>query len=111
MSWPTRAVPYRREAYGLVAAALLLLASNAAAQSLAPSLGGKPADIGALPLESKYMTWIGSTTTQGDAVMNSNSARSTYNVNGAGIKIGIISDSFNRLGGMNAGITSGDLPG
>jgi len=57
------------------------------------------------------MTWIGSTTTQGDAVMNSNSARTTYNVNGAGIKIGIISDSFNRLGGMNAGITSGDLPG
>jgi hypothetical protein len=100
-----------REAYGLVVAALFLLASNAAAQSLAPSLGGKPADIGAEPLEARYMTWIGSTTTQGDAVMNSNSARTTYNVNGAGIKIGIISDSFNRLGGMNAGITSGNLPG
>jgi hypothetical protein len=111
MNWTTRAVPYGREACGLAVAALLFLASTAAAQSLAPSLGGKPQPIGTVPFESRYMTWIGSTTTQGDAVMNANTARTTYGVNGAGIKIGIISDSFNRLGGMNAGIASGDLPG
>ncbi len=111
MNWTTRVVPYGREARGLAVTALLFLASSAAAQSLAPSLGGKAAPLGDVPLESRYMTWIGSTTTQGDAVMNANTARTTYGVNGAGIKVGIISDSFNRLGGMSAGITSGNLPG
>ena len=62
-------------------------------------------------INNQGMTWIGSVTSQGDAAMNAPTARSTYNVNGAGIKIGIISDSFNRLGTMNAGIMSGNLPG
>lgn len=60
---------------------------------------------------SLRQTKIGSVTSQGDAVMNAPLVRSNFGVNGAGIKIGIISDSFNFLGGMNAGIASGDLPG
>lgn len=59
----------------------------------------------------KNFTWSGSTTSQGDAVLGSDVARSLFGLNGAGIKIGIISDSFNYLNGMEAGIASGDLPG
>ncbi|HKD37795.1 MAG TPA: S8 family serine peptidase, partial [Pirellulales bacterium] len=37
-------------------------------------------------------------------------ARGTYGVTGAGIKIGILSDSFNDLGGEGTDIADGDLP-
>jgi hypothetical protein len=53
---------------------------------------------------------VGATTTQGDAATNAPQARSTYGVSGSNIKIGIISDSFNALGGYPTGFASGDLP-
>lgn len=37
-------------------------------------------------------------------------ARLAYGVDGTGLNIGILSDSFNNLGGMAADIASGDLP-
>ncbi len=37
-------------------------------------------------------------------------ARSDYGVSGAGIKVGILSDSFNVLGGMATDIAAGNLP-
>ena len=52
--------------------------------------------------------------TNGDAALNGPAARGTYNVTGAGIKIGILSDSFNAGGSSTAQITqqesNGDLP-
>jgi hypothetical protein len=60
--------------------------------------------------ESVMTTNVGSVTTQADHALVADTARSTYGVNGAGIKVGIISDSFNSLGGYNANIASGDLP-
>src|SRR5947208_15667748 len=112
MNLTTRAVLLRRRAYGLVAAmaALFLFVPNVGGQSITSiPLGPMPwIDSG---FHNTDLTWSGSVTTQGDAVMNAPNARSTYNVNGAGIKIGIISDSFNNLGGMSAGISSGDLSG
>ena len=48
---------------------------------------------------------------QGDAAMKSNLARSTYSVNGAGVKIGVMSDSYDALGGAAAGVLAGELPG
>jgi hypothetical protein len=60
--------------------------------------------------ESVMATNVGSVTTQADHALASDTARSTYGVNGAGVKVGIISDSFNFLGGYNANIASGDLP-
>jgi hypothetical protein len=45
-----------------------------------------------------------------DEVVNGDSARSTYDVNGTGIKVGIISDSFNALGGAGADEADGALP-
>ena len=52
----------------------------------------------------------GSVTSQGDAALKADIARTTYSTTGAGVKVGIISDSYNRLGGAAAGIASGDLP-
>jgi hypothetical protein len=54
---------------------------------------------------------VGSVDTQGDLVQGTFVARPLFDVDGTGSKIGMISDSFNRLGGAAAGIASGDLPG
>jgi hypothetical protein len=58
----------------------------------------------------KPATNTGSVTSQGDVALRADVARTTYGVNGAGSKIGILSDSYNNLGGEAAGIASGDLP-
>ena len=42
--------------------------------------------------------------------LGANVASLLYGVNGAGLKIGIISDSFNNLNGQTADVASGDLP-
>jgi hypothetical protein len=52
----------------------------------------------------------GSVTSQGDKAMRADLARQMYGLTGAGSKIGIISDSYNRTGGASAGVASGDLP-
>ena len=52
----------------------------------------------------------GSTTSQGDVAMRSDIARSTFNVNGNGITIGTLSDSYDCLGNAAANVISGDLP-
>ncbi|WPP49569.1 S8 family serine peptidase [Catalinimonas niigatensis] len=56
-------------------------------------------------------TNIGATTSQGDEVMFSDEAKSTYKITGEGNKIGVLSDSYNTLDGAEAGVQSGDLPG
>ena len=72
----------------------------------------------AFPEITLELTRVGSVTSQGDfsppgtpGGTGAAAARSAYNVNGSGLTIGVISDSFNRLGGHAAGIASGDLPG
>jgi Subtilase family len=52
---------------------------------------------------------VGSVTSQGDQAMRSNVARSTFGVDGTGVKVGVLSDSFNCLGGAGADFASGDL--
>jgi subtilisin family serine protease len=44
------------------------------------------------------------------AALDADLARSATGMTGAGIKIGVLSDSFNLLGGMGADIARGDLP-
>ena len=51
-----------------------------------------------------------STATQGDAAANSDDARTNFGIDGAGITVGVISDSYDFLGGAAADIASGDLP-
>lgn len=56
------------------------------------------------------IVYTGSVNTQGDAAIGAPAVRSTYSVDGSGIKIGIISDSYNALGGAPAAIALGNLP-
>ncbi len=58
-----------------------------------------------------FKTNIGATTTQGDLALLSDEARNQFKVTGKGNKVGVLSDSYNSLGGAPAGIASGDLPG
>jgi hypothetical protein len=51
----------------------------------------------------------GSVTSQGDHAMGADAARATYGVTGAGVKVGVLSDSFNCLGGATGGVNTGDL--
>ncbi len=53
---------------------------------------------------------VGAVTSQGDVAIRASVARSTYNVSGAGTKVGVMSDSYNSLGGAPNGVASGDLP-
>src|SRR5262245_36749879 len=102
---------FQAVAHGLAAILALVFANSSfASPGLLEATGGRAPYVDS-DINNQAMTWIGSATTQGDGLMNAPTARSTFNVNGAGIKIGIISDSFNSLGTMNAGITSGNLPG
>ncbi len=52
----------------------------------------------------------GSITSQGDTSLRAAVARTTHGVNGAGIIVGVLSDSFDDLGGAAADMASGDLP-
>jgi Subtilase family/FG-GAP-like repeat len=60
--------------------------------------------------ESVMISNTGSVTTQADHAMQSDAARASLGVTGAGIKVGVLSDSFNALGGYSADIASGNLP-
>ncbi|GAA6621845.1 S8 family serine peptidase [Scytonema sp. NUACC26] len=53
----------------------------------------------------------GKVTSVGDRAIRSDIARQLFHVDGTGIKIGIISTSFNALSGLEADVKSGDLPG
>ena len=54
---------------------------------------------------------IGSVTTEGDVTHGANDARTTFGYQGQGVKIGVLSTSFNHSGNEEKDIESGDLPG
>lgn len=53
---------------------------------------------------------IGSVTSQGDKAQFSDKVKK-MGVNGFTTKVGVLSDSYNNLGGEGSGVASGDLPG
>jgi hypothetical protein len=55
-------------------------------------------------------THVGGVTSQGDRAMHADIARATFGVDGTGILVGTLSDSYDCLGGAAAGVASGDLP-
>lgn len=55
-------------------------------------------------------TQVGSVTSQGDPAQRSSDLRSLIQGDGTGIKVGVLSDSFNCLGGQASGVASNDLP-
>jgi hypothetical protein len=52
---------------------------------------------------------VGLVTSQGDPAMRADIARSTFGVSGAGVQVGVLSDSFDCQGGAAGDVTSGDL--
>lgn len=54
---------------------------------------------------------VGKITTQGDRVMRAQVARRNFHLDGRGIKIGVISDSFNALRKASRDVVRGELPG
>lgn len=48
---------------------------------------------------------------QGDTAQLSYLARKKYHVDGSGVKVGVLSDSYNNLGGAATGVAHGELPG
>ena len=55
-------------------------------------------------------TNVGLVTSQGDRAMRSDDARALYGVDGNGLIIGTLSDSYNCLGGAATDVANGDLP-
>jgi hypothetical protein len=53
----------------------------------------------------------GQVTTQGDTTMRSHNVRSRFGVDGSGVKIGVISDSYNLKEVAQNDVDQGDLPG
>jgi hypothetical protein len=56
------------------------------------------------------MNNVGRVTSQADRAMRADVARATFGVDGTGVTVGAMSDSFNCLGGAAADVASGDLP-
>jgi subtilisin family serine protease len=54
-------------------------------------------------------TNVGLVTSQGDQAMRADVARATFGVDGTGVAVGVLSDSFDCLAGAAADVTSGDL--
>ena len=57
------------------------------------------------------MTNVGLVTSEADISMRADVARSTFGVDGSGVTVGVLSDSFDNLGGAGGDVASGDLPG
>ncbi len=49
--------------------------------------------------------------TEGDVQLKAAAARTQFDVDGTGVKVGMMSDSYNALGGEAGDVTTGDLPG
>ena len=53
---------------------------------------------------------VGSVTSQGDIALRALAGRTTYSVDGTDVTVGVLSDSYDSLGGAAADVASGDLP-
>ena len=59
---------------------------------------------------AQAVTNVGSVTSQGDKVLHADIARGLYGVDGTGVLVGVLSDSYNCLGGATVDMATGDLP-
>ncbi len=66
---------------------------------------------GSGPKAGTPIRFIGTRNSQGDVTHGADQARGLYGVNGTGLKIGVLSDSFNNLGAAGTDVANGDLPG
>jgi len=87
---------------GQMVSALLPVSEIYAANALTSLAFATPAESGG---------GIGAVTSQGDQAMGSDVARSTLGYDGAGVTVGVLSDSYDNLGGAAKDVSTGDLPG
>lgn len=87
-------------AFGRVVSGQLPISQLPAAAELASLRFAQPA---------AAITRTGTVTSQGDAAMKADVARINFGVDGAGVKVGVLSDSFNCLGGAATDVANGDL--
>ncbi|MGR9107802.1 MAG: S8 family peptidase [Gammaproteobacteria bacterium] len=87
--------------YGHIVSALLPMSAISALDKLEPLHFARMA---------YWRARIGRVTSQGDTAMDANRGRRTFGVDGSGVTVGTLSDSFNCLNGAAAGVASGDLP-
>jgi hypothetical protein len=87
-------------AFGRVVSGQLPIAALPAAAVLASLRFAQPA---------AAMTRAGLVTSQGDQATRSNAVRIGFGKDGTGMNVGVLSDSFNCLGGAAADVASGDL--
>lgn len=70
---------------------------------------------GAGPVASAFEPCFGAATSEGDVQLSAMAARDGFEVDGSGVKVGILSDSFNRDGAADTSestdVETGDLPG
>jgi hypothetical protein len=89
------------------------------AQSARPAPAAAPADsfdaraarVKARLANALRRPLTGTVNSQGDRTHRADDARAGFGVSGAGIRIGVLSDSYNALGTAAADISSGNLPG
>jgi hypothetical protein len=65
--------------------------------------------LGAMPLY-RPITSTGSVTSEGDSILEADRLRAATGYTGAGVTVGVLSDSYNALGGASSDVASGDLP-
>ena len=65
----------------------------------------------AQPLSTRAAVCPSGVVSEGDTQLNVAQARAASHVNGAGVKVGILSDSYNSLGGAATDVANGELPG
>ena len=98
---------------GMVSGVISTSHLDALRAALGGAADGKADDLGFARV-SVMMTHAGTVTTQADSAEHADLARSTYGFDGTGVKIGVISDSFNTNASasthMAGDIASGDLP-
>ncbi|WP_417600045.1 lamin tail domain-containing protein [Owenweeksia hongkongensis] len=57
------------------------------------------------------ITNIGSANSEGDSALAAKMTRSKFCLDGSGVKIGVLSDTYNANSGAASGVSTGDLPG
>jgi len=93
--------------YGVVTAAV----SPSRLQALAKLSVVASAQEALAPMYSASTCPTGAAVSEGDTQLKAASARSTYSVDGSGVTVGILSDSFDALSGASTGVAAGELPG
>jgi Subtilase family/Secretion system C-terminal sorting domain len=105
--------------YGRVISGIIPLVSLGKLETLESIQYAKPAfnpirpfkSAGSLGNGKKSGSKITPVISQGDIAQRSDIARKKYNVKGVGVKVGIISDSYDNLGTAKKGVKQGELPG